>query len=94
MIRKNHGKMADQLLTLFASLFGITRSRMLDIEIMCTMLVGDDDGFTHGDDVGPEESSTYIEWTAINPQTPVNCLYPILHNQMFTGAQKTPVNVW
>ena len=32
------------------------------------MLVGDDDDLTNGDDVGPEESTTNIEWTVINPQ--------------------------
>jgi hypothetical protein len=66
--------MADQLLTFF----GIKRSRMLEIEMMSTMLVGDDDDVKHGDDVDPEES-TDIEWTVINPQTPVSCLYQILH---------------
>ena len=70
--------MADQLLTFFASLFGIKRSRMLEIEMMSTMLVGDDDDVKHGDDVDPEES-TDIEWAVINPQTPVSCLYQILH---------------
>ena len=70
--------MADQLLTSFASLFGIKRSRMLEIEMMSTMLVGDDDDVKHGDDVDPEESID-IEWTVINPQTPVSCLYQILH---------------
>ena len=70
--------MADQLLTFLASLFVIKRSRMLEIEMMSTMLVGDDDDVKHGDDVDPEES-TDIEWTVINPQTPVSCLYQILH---------------
>ena len=36
--------------------------------MMSTTLVGDDDDFTHGDDVGLEESITDIEWTVINPQ--------------------------
>ena len=34
---------------------------------------------THGDDVGPEDSTTDIEWTVINQQTPVSCLFQILH---------------
>ena len=85
--------MADQLLTFFASLFGIKRSHMLKIEMMSTMLYGDDDDVTHGDDVGPEESTTDIEWTVINPQTPLSCLYQILHYQMLKGAKKTPLNV-
>ena len=53
----------------FTWLFGIKRSRMLKIEMMSTMLMGDDDDLTHGDDVGPEESTIDIEWTVINPQT-------------------------
>ena len=61
---------------------------------MSTTLVGDDDDMTHGDDVGPEESTTDIEWTVINPQTTVSCLLQILHNQMFKDAKTTPVNVW
>ena len=47
-------------------------------DMMSTMLVGDDDDVKHGDDVDPEES-TDIEWAVINPQTPVSCLYQILH---------------
>ena len=35
--------MAHQLLTFFASLVGIKISRMLKIEMMSTMVVGDDD---------------------------------------------------
>ena len=58
--------MADQLLTFFASPFGIKRCRMLKIEMMNTMLVGDDDDLTHGDDVILEESTTDIVWTIIN----------------------------
>ena len=38
--------MADQLVTFFASLFGMKRSRMLKIEMMSTMLGGDDDDVT------------------------------------------------
>ena len=52
--------MADQWQTFFASLFGIKISRMLKKLMMSTMLVGDDDDLTHGDDVGPEESITDI----------------------------------
>ena len=55
--------------------------------------MGDDDDLTHGDDVGPEERTTDIDWTVINPQTPVSCLYQILHYQMFVGAKTTPVIV-
>ena len=47
---------------------------MLKNETMSTTLVGDDDDVTHGGDVGPEESTTDIEWTVINPHTPVSCL--------------------
>ena len=36
--------------------------------MMSTMFVGDDDYFTQGNDVDPEESTTDIEWTVINPQ--------------------------
>ena len=67
---------------------------MLTIEMMSTMLVGDDDDITHGDDVDSEESTPYIEWIVINPQTQLSCLYQILHYQMFKGAKKTPVNVY
>ena len=79
MIWNNHGKMSDQLLTLFASRFDIKISRLLKIDMMSIMLEGDDDDVTHGDDVDPEESTTYIEWTVINPQTTVSCIYQILH---------------
>ena len=64
---------------------------MLKMEMMSMMLGGDD--VTHGDDVDPEESTTYIEWIVINPQTQLSCLYQILHYQIFKGAKKTPVNV-
>jgi len=37
------------------------------------MLDGDDDDVTHGKDVGPEESTTEIEWAVINPQTELSC---------------------
>ena len=50
--------------------------------------MGDDDDVTHGDDVGPEDSTTDIEWTVINPHTQLSCLYQILHYQMFNGAKK------
>ena len=56
------------------------------------MLVDDDD-LTHGDDVGPEDSTTDLEWRVTNPQTPLSCLYQILHFQMLKGANKTPVHV-
>ena len=49
--------MSDQLLTFFASLFGIKRSRVLKSEMMSIMLEGDDGEVTHGDDVDPEEST-------------------------------------
>ena len=52
-------KISDQLLTFFASLFSINRSRMLKIEMRSTMLYGDDDDVTHGDDVSPEESTIH-----------------------------------
>ena len=61
---------------------------MLTIEMMSMMLVGDDDDLTHGDNVGPEESTTDIEWTVINPQTLVSCLYQILHYQMFKDGKR------
>jgi len=69
MMWKNHGKMSHQLLTFFASLFHIKISRLLKIDMMSIMLEGDDDDVTHGDDVDPEESTTYIEWIVINRQT-------------------------
>ena len=33
------------------------------------------DDVTHGDEVGPEKSTTYTEWGVINPQTELSCLY-------------------
>ena len=66
---------------------------MLKIEMMSTVLMGDDDDLTYGDDVGPEESTTDIEWTVINPQTSLSWLYQMLHYQMFKDAKKMPVNV-
>ena len=84
MIWKNHGKMSDQLLTFFASLFGIKRSRMLNIEMVYMMLESDDDDVTRGDVVGPEESTTDIEWTVINQS---------MYYQMFKGPKKMSVNV-
>ena len=89
-MRNNNGKTSDQLLTFFASLFGIKRSRMFKIEMM---LDGDDDEVTHGDDVDYKENTTYIEWIVINTQTQLSCLYHILRYQIFKGAKKTPVNV-
>ena len=89
-MRNNNGKTSDQLLTFFASLFGIKRSRMFKIEMM---LDGDDDEVTHGDDVDHKENTTYIEWIVINTQTQLSCLYHILRYQIFKGAKKTPVNV-
>ena len=80
--------MADWLLTSFVSLVGIKRSCLLEIEMMSTMVVCNDDDLTHGDDVDPEESPTHIEWTVINPQAPVSCLY-----QMSKDGKKMPVNV-
>ena len=65
-----------------SSLFGIKRSRMLTIE-------GDDDDETHGDNVDPEESTTYIECILINPQTQLSCLYQILHYQIFKGVKRS-----
>ena len=38
--------------------------------------MGDDDDVTHGDDVGPEESTANIEWTVINSQTLPNIALP------------------
>ena len=70
--------MSDQLLTFFASLFGIKRSRMFKIEMMSMMLEGDDDEVTHGDGVDHKESTTYIEWIVINPQTQLSCQFQIL----------------
>ena len=51
--------------------------------MMSMMLEGDDDEVTHGDDVDHKESTTYIEWIVINPQTQLNstCLYQIVHYQ-------------
>ena len=92
-MRNNNGKTSDQLLTFFASLFGIKRSRMFKIEMMSIMLDGDDDEVTHGDDVDHKENTTYIEWIVINTQTQLSCLYHILRYQIFKGAKKTPVNV-
>ena len=59
---------------------------LLKIEMICKMLVGDDDDVMHGDDVGPEASTADIEWTVINPQSPLSSLY--LHYQMFKGAKR------
>jgi len=53
--------MSDQLLTFFASLFGM-RSHMLKIEMMSMKLEDNDADETNGDDVGPEESTRDIEW--------------------------------
>ena len=38
--------------------------------------MGDDDDVTHGDDVGPEESTADIDWTVFNPQTLPNIALP------------------
>ena len=65
---------------------------MLKIEMKSTMLEEDDDDVTLGDDVDHEESTTYMEWIVINPQTQLSCFYQILHYQIFKGAKKTPVN--
>ena len=46
-----------------------------------------------GDDFGPEESTTDIQWAIINPQSQLNCLYQIMYYQTFMGAKKTPGNV-
>ena len=70
--------MSDQLLTFFASLFGIKRSCMFKIEMKSMMLEGDDDEVKHGDDVDHKESTAYIEWIVINPQTQLSCHYQIL----------------
>ena len=51
---------------------------MFKIEMMSMMPEGDDDEVTHGDDVDHKESTTYIEWIVINPQTQLSCLYHIL----------------
>ena len=42
---------------------------MFKIEMMSMMLEGDEDEVTHGDDVDLKESTIYIEWIVINPQT-------------------------
>ena len=58
-------KLLAKLLTFFASLFGIKRSRMLTIEMMNMAPHCDDDDVTQSDDVGPDERSTDIEWAVI-----------------------------
>ena len=52
---------------------------MLKIEMVSMMLECGDNNMTHGDDVGPEESTTDIEWTVINPQTQLSCFYQIMY---------------
>ena len=66
---------------------------MFKIEMMSMMLEGDDDEVTHGDDVDHKESTTYIEWIVINPQTQLSCLYQILRYQIFKGAKKTFISL-
>ena len=93
---KESWEMSRELLTFFASLFGIKISRMLKIETMSVMLEDDDDDVTHGDDVdvthdddvGPEESTTDIGWTVINPQTLLSCLHEILTYEILKGVKR------
>ena len=43
--------------------------------------MGDDDEVTHGGDVGPEESTTDIEWTVINLLPLTNIALPNVQGQ-------------
>ena len=52
------------------------------------MLDGDDDDVMYGDNVGPEESTTDIEWAVINRQTELCCFYQIMYYQTFKVAKK------
>ena len=83
-------QMPDQLLTFFASLFGIKRSRMLKIE-MINMTLDDNDDVAD-DDTSPEENTQDIEWAVFNQHNQLNCLFQIMYYQMFHGARKTPLH--
>ena len=54
-------QMPDQLLTFFASLFGINRSRMLKIEMINAILDDDEDDVACDGDASPDESTQDIE---------------------------------
>jgi hypothetical protein len=81
----------DVLLTFFAALFGIKKSRMLKIEMINMMLNNEDDVSMANDD-SSDENSEDIEWAILNKHNQLNCLFQIIYYQMFNGSKKTPLH--
>ena len=85
--------MPDEILTFFAALFGIRRSRMLKIE-MLEMANADDDNSDDIEEVKDDcsdENTSEVEWAVRNQHIQLNCLFQIMYNQLFHGSKKTPL---
>jgi len=48
-------------------------------QLLRSLVLRDPDDLVHGDDVGPKESTTFIYWAGINPQTQLNFLYRVIY---------------
>ena len=88
--------MPDQILTFFAALFGIKRSRMLIIEMLHMENIYDDictenDMNENSDiDISTDENTGDVERAIHNQHNQLHCLFQIIYNQL-SHFKKTPL---